>query len=131
MSTTSRRFDQRCADDLLQRDQHLLSASVLGVPEGSDATLYAHALSDIKRMFAGDRRALAALAGYRPLALYRISYSQFAQPPGVYQTLPENQTKTPGLFLAGEFTAASSLNAAIRSGEKCAAAILDSVRPVG
>lgn len=112
------------APTLAPKNQHLLSASVLGVPDGADAALYARALSDIKRMFAGDSAALAALETYRPLALYRIPYSQFAQPPGVYQTLPHNQTKMPGLFLAGEFTAASSLNAAMRSGEKCAAAIL-------
>jgi hypothetical protein len=74
-------------------------------------------------MFAGDSVALEALADYRPLALYRIPYGQFAQPPGIYRMLPQNQTDTPGLYLAGEFTAASSLNAAMRSGEKCAAAI--------
>ena len=112
------------APTLAPKGKHLLSASVLGVPEGDDVTLYARALADIKRMFAGDLAALTALAAYRPLALYRIPYGQFAQPPGVYPTLPENQTKTPGLYLAGEFTAASSLNAAMRSGEKCAATIL-------
>jgi protoporphyrinogen oxidase len=112
------------APTLAPNGQHLLSASVLGVPDGDDATLYSRALTDIKRMFAGDKAALAALGTYRPLALYRIPYGQFAQPPGVYPTLPPNRTSTPGLYLAGEFTAASSLNAAMRSGEKCATAIL-------
>jgi phytoene dehydrogenase-like protein len=111
---------------LAPEGQHLLSTSVLGVPGGDDRTLYARALSDINRMFAGDSAAAAALAGYRPLALYRIPYSQFAQPPGVYNDLPSNQTGTPGLYLAGEFTTASSINAAMRSGEKCAATILGS-----
>ncbi|MES2464213.1 MAG: NAD(P)/FAD-dependent oxidoreductase [Armatimonadota bacterium] len=112
------------APTLAPEGQHLLSASVLGVPPGEEAALYSRAFADIKRMFAGDRAALAALAAYRPLAAYRIPYGQFAQPPGVYQTLPKNQTDLPGLYLAGEFTAASSLNAAMRSGEKCAAAII-------
>lgn len=115
------------APTLAPDGQHLLSVSVLGIPEGDDPTLLSLALSDLKRMFAGDRAALAALDTCRPLAVYRIPYAQFAQPPGIYQTLPQNRTKTPGLYLAGEFTAASSLNAAMRSGEKCAATILGNV----
>ncbi|MBC8102264.1 MAG: FAD-dependent oxidoreductase [Cytophagales bacterium] len=114
------------APTLAPAGRHLLSASVLGVPDGDNTTLFDRARSDLRRMFAGDRQALSALQTYRPLALYRIPYGQFAQPPGIYPTLPGNRTTMPGLYLAGEFTAASSLNAAMRSGEKCAAAILAS-----
>jgi len=105
--------------------QHLLSATILGVPDLSDDELYARGLADLRRMFAGDKKALAALSTYRPLAVYRIPYAQFAQPPGVYERLPSNDTGEPGLFFAGEFTAASSFNAAMRSGEKAAARILE------
>ena len=63
--------------------KHLLSASVLGVPDGDDASLFARALFDLRRMWAGDKRALVALADYEPLAIYRIPYGQFAQPPGM------------------------------------------------
>lgn len=101
--------------------QHLLSATVLGLPAGSDEELYTRGMADLRRIFAGDPRALTALAEYRPLALYRIPYAQFAQPPGVYPTLPDNDSGEPGLFFAAEFTAASSFNAAMRSGEKAAA----------
>jgi len=104
--------------------KHLLSATVLGITEFPDEILFAKSISDLRRMFAGDKAALAALETYRPLALYRIPYAQFAQPPGVYPTLPDNDSGIPGLFFAGEFTAASSLNAALRSGEKCAAHLL-------
>lgn len=104
--------------------RHLLSASALGVPEGSDGELFDRAFRDLGRMLAGDRKALDALSTYRPLALYRIPYGQFAQPPGVYSTLPGNETAVPGLLYAAEFTAASSLNAAMRSGEKAAALLL-------
>lgn len=104
--------------------QHLLSASILGVPEGSDDELFARGMADVRRMFAGDRAALSALSGYRPLHRYRIPYGQFAQRPGVYETLPDNETGEPGLFFAAEFTAASSFNAAMRSGEKAAEHIL-------
>jgi phytoene dehydrogenase-like protein len=102
----------------------LLSASILGIPDGDDATIYALALADLRRMFAGDSPALAALESYRPLRLYRIPYAQYPQPPGVFGSLPKNRTTLPGLFLAGELTAASSLNAAMHSGEKAATFIL-------
>lgn len=105
--------------------QHLLSATVLGTPELSDDELFARALADLRRMFAGDRAALQALAGYEPLRLYRIPYAQFTQPPGLHPTLPDNRSTLPGLFFAAEFTEASSINAAMISGEKCAAAILE------
>ncbi len=104
---------------------HLLSVTVLGIPEGDDSTIYEKSLQDLRRMWAGDRRALAAIRSLSPLAIYRIPYAQFAQPVGIYETLPDSITQTPGLYLAGEFTAASSLNAAIASGEACAKAILE------
>jgi phytoene dehydrogenase-like protein len=104
--------------------RHLLSAAVLGTPAGDDATLYAQGMADLQRMFAGDQGALQALAGYTPLALYRIPYSQFAQPPGLHPTLPDNVTPIPHLYCAAEWTEASSQNAAMISGEKAAVAVL-------
>lgn len=101
--------------------QHLLSASVLGVPPGEDDHLFAQGLADLRRMFAGDRAALAAVEALRPVALYRIPYSQFAQPPGIHPTLPDNSTPIPHLLFAAEFTEASSQNASLISGEKAAA----------
>jgi protoporphyrinogen oxidase len=103
---------------------HLLSATVLGDPPRDDAALYRAALADLHRMFAGDLSAQAALAQYQPLAIYRIPYAQFRQPPGIHPTLPDNRSGRPGLLFAAEFTEASSINAAMISGEKCAAAIL-------
>jgi phytoene dehydrogenase-like protein len=105
-------------------ERHLLSAAVLGAPPLSDEELFARTLADLRRMFAGSGRALRALNGYAPLMAYRINYAQFPQPPGVRATLPDNRTDRPGLYLAGEFTDSSSINGAIASGERCAAAIL-------
>jgi phytoene dehydrogenase-like protein len=105
-------------------DRPLLSASVLGVPAADDATLFARGMADLRRMWAGDHAALAALDGYEPLAIYRIPYSQFAQPPGIHPTLPDNSTPISGLYLAGEFTEAASQNASMLSGERAAVAVL-------
>jgi phytoene dehydrogenase-like protein len=104
--------------------RHLLSATVLGVPALDDAELASRALADLRRMFVGDAAAQRALDGCTLLRVYRIPYGQFAQPPGLHPALPDNQSGRPGLFFAGEFTEASSLNAAMISGEKCAEAIL-------
>lgn len=104
---------------------HLLSATVLGVPPLDDEELFARARADLRCMFAGDHAALQALDGYRPLRIYRIPYAQFAQPPGIHPSLPDNRSGRPGLFFAAEFTEASSINAAMISGEKCAAALLE------
>ncbi len=105
--------------------KHLLSAAILGIPNGDDEAIARRALSDLRRMVAGDKIALRALDTYRPLRVYRIPYGQFPQPPGVYDALPENaDSGLLGVVLAGEYTAASSFNAAMRSGEKAADLIL-------
>jgi phytoene dehydrogenase-like protein len=103
--------------------KHLLSAAVVGLPEGDDETLFRLAMDDLRRMFRGDSAALAALSTYRPLRVYRIPYGQFAQPPGIHPHLPDNVSGTPNLYFASEFTEASSQNAAMISGEKCAEVI--------
>jgi phytoene dehydrogenase-like protein len=100
--------------------RHLLSASVLGVPEYSDDELYAAAEADIQRMLDYDPVAQQAFGQYRRLRIYRIPYAQFAQPPGIHPTLPANRTSQAGLYLAGEYTEASSIDAAMISGEKVA-----------
>jgi phytoene dehydrogenase-like protein len=105
-------------------ERHLLSAAVLGAPPLSDEELFARTLADLRRMFAGSRRALSALNGYAPLAIYRIGYAQFPQPPGTRETMPTNRSGQPGLFFAAEFTDSSSINGAIASGEACAAALI-------
>ncbi|MEI7554044.1 NAD(P)/FAD-dependent oxidoreductase [Candidatus Chlorohelix sp.] len=104
--------------------KHLLSVTLLGNPEMSDEDLFSHALVDLQKMFAGDTAALAALNSYEPLEVVRIPYAQFDQPPGIHPTLPKNTAPTPGLYFAAEFTEASSINAAMISGEKAAKEIL-------
>jgi|HigsolmetaAR202D_1030399.scaffolds.fasta_scaffold01801_7 Phytoene dehydrogenase and related proteins len=105
--------------------RHLLSAMILGSPPASDEELYARTFGDLRQIFAGNKRVLRALHGYAPLAIYRINYAQFPQPPGIHTRLPNNRSARRGLYFAGEFTIASNLNAAIESGERCAQVILE------
>lgn len=100
--------------------EHLLSATVLGIPDMSDEDIYQRAERDLSRMLGDD----APLASYRRMRMYRIPFAQFRQPAGIHPQLPTNHTLLPGLFLAGEYTEASSINAAMISGEKAAKAVV-------
>jgi phytoene dehydrogenase-like protein len=103
--------------------RHLLSATLIGVPSAdSDEQVFRSVRSDLERMFAADRAALAALRSYEPLRIYRIRHAQFPQPPGA--RLPGVRGAVPGLYYAAEWTESSSIHGAMRSGERCAAAIV-------
>jgi phytoene dehydrogenase-like protein len=108
--------------------RHLLSAVVLKVPELDDGQLVVEVMRDLRQMFAGNEHALQALMGYYPLKVYRIRYAQFPQPAGIYGKLPENRTEQPGLYVAAEWTEASSINGAMTSGERCAALVGSELR---
>lgn len=110
--------------------QHLLSASILGEPDLDDDKLFQKGLEDLRKMFAGDQQALNALTNYKPLAVKRVAYAQFAQPAHIHTNLPANATSSPGLVFAAEFTEASSLNAAMVSGEKAAKVIVEQLTAI-
>ncbi len=104
------------------KGQHLLSATVLGLPEMSDQDLVARCRSDISSWFPGKN-----LDPLRHLATYRLRFAQFRQPPGIFGRLPANLTPMAGLVLAGEYTESSSIQGAMESGEKAAQAALASL----
>lgn len=99
--------------------EHLLSATILGAPDLSLEELSTRALDDMQRWFPW-----RSIRGLKPLAAYQIPFAQLVQPPGFRAGLPANRTGISGLYLAGEYTEASSSNGALVSGEKAAAAIL-------
>jgi len=101
--------------------QHLLSCSIIALPELSDEQIVARAREDLARIFG------SAANEVRPLRVIRIPFGQFAQPPGQQSSLPANYTGTPGLYLAGEYTSFASINGAISSGERAARAVITKV----
>jgi hypothetical protein len=96
--------------------RHLLCAVALGGLDLPDAELYRRGIEDVSRWYPE--------ASFEPLALCRIPYGQFAQPPNVHKKLPKNRTDTPGLVLAGEYTEDSSINGSMLSGEKAAEEVM-------
>jgi phytoene dehydrogenase-like protein len=97
-------------------ERHLLYAVALTGMELPDENLYRRGIEDLSRWYPG--------ADFRPLALRRIPYGQFVQPPGIHSRLPENMTQTQGLVLAGEYTEDSSINGSMLSGEKAAKVVI-------
>ncbi|HEY3331232.1 MAG TPA: NAD(P)/FAD-dependent oxidoreductase [Capsulimonadaceae bacterium] len=100
--------------------RHLLSVSILGVPQMNDAEIFAEALEDVGAMFDGDRAATDALTTYAPLRVYRVPYAQPTQLPGP-RRLPIERC---GLHVAGDWTASASINGALLSGERAAMRVL-------
>ncbi len=96
--------------------EHLLSVVSLGGFELSDEEVFRRGVEDVSRWYPG--------LDLAPLAVYRVPYSQFDQPPGIHERLPGNRTGTPGLVLAGEYTEDSSINGSMLSGEKAAREVL-------
>ncbi len=99
-----------------RRGQRLLSVVALKGYDLPDDQIYRRGAEDISWW--------CPSADLEPLAIYRIPYAQFFQRPGIHERLPENHTKTPGLFLAGEYTEDSSINGSMLSGEKAAEEVM-------
>ncbi|WP_253738064.1 FAD-dependent oxidoreductase [Halohasta salina] len=60
-----------------------------------------------------------------PLATDRIPFAQFAQPPGIHDSLPDVRDGGPRTYLAGEYTEWSSIQGAMKSGREAAEAVLE------
>ena len=99
--------------------KHLVSATVLGMPDVDDAQL-AQAVKDELNAWAPDKGTYM----WRFIRSYRIKYAQMRQPVGFTERLPNNATKHDQLYWCGEFTENSSIDGAVRSGMECAALLL-------
>ncbi|MGA9400775.1 NAD(P)/FAD-dependent oxidoreductase [Haladaptatus sp.] len=108
------------APEFSPEGRELLSATFLGLPEESDEELAETVVETLQRWYP-DRD----FAPLEHLHTDRIEFAQFAQPPGVFDTLPTTRTDEGSVYLAGDFTEASSLNAAMESGRKAALAVYD------
>lgn len=102
----------------------LTAATVLG-PEASASTsaLVPRVLEDLTSMYA-----TAQPAGAELLAIYRVPYAQYSQPPGSVARRVPVETGVPGLFLASEVGHSSSLEGAARGGVAAAEAVLRNAR---
>jgi phytoene dehydrogenase-like protein len=102
-------------------DRALLAATFLG----GDALDVAE--SDLLE---ATREALAAwyperlFGGLDPVHTERIEFAQFAQPPGIHDDLPDVRDPAGPVYLAGDYTAWSAIQGAMRSGREAAEAVV-------
>lgn len=98
----------------------LTAATVLGAAAVLDDTeLVPRVRADLAAM--GKTRDASAA---ELLAVWRVPYSQYAQPPGTLGRRVPAVTSAPGLFLASEIGHTSSLEGAARGGMAAAAAVM-------
>ncbi|WP_281268209.1 NAD(P)/FAD-dependent oxidoreductase [Deinococcus irradiatisoli] len=98
--------------------QHLLTVTVLGQPDLDDPGLDTAVRAELATWYG------AGASQLRTLAVERIPYAQYPQPPGYAAHLPGHATHLPGVLLAGEITSMSGIQGALESGEKAAAIVL-------
>ncbi|MEO0854817.1 MAG: FAD-dependent oxidoreductase, partial [Cyanobacteria bacterium J06648_11] len=103
--------------------QHLLSVTVLGLPDENDAELRDRCRKELQTWFPQFDCSML-----HDLKQYRIPLAQFDQPPGIRDRLPSARTPLPGLILAGDYTQQSSINGAMLSGGKAAAIACETAR---
>jgi phytoene dehydrogenase-like protein len=109
--------------DYAPAGKHLVAVSLLGVPDVRDQELAENLKAELGTWFPSKSPYL-----WRFIRAYRIPFAQFPQPAGVYRRLPKNETHTPNLFFAGEFTTNSSIDGAMQSGFRCAERVAENLR---
>jgi len=99
--------------------KHLAAVTILGNPSQSDEELAEIAKAEVSQWITDK-----GVNIWRFIRAYRVANAQMAQPVGFLEKLPNNATSLPGIYQAGEFTANSSIDGAIKSGLECAALLL-------
>jgi phytoene dehydrogenase-like protein len=99
-------------------ERALVAVTTLGTPD-----LSGEALAERARDAIGTWYPEAALSEFDVLHTHRVPFSQFAQPPGVHETLPDARAPDGAVYLAGDYTSDSSINGAMESGRDAARAV--------
>ena len=117
------------APEYAPRGVSLIAASAVGeAANRTDAELEAAARRELAAMSgaAGDSGAEAKTAALSRVAVWRVPYAQFAQPPGWREHRPTIACGIPGLWRASEVLHSSSLEGAARGGQDAARAVMQS-----
>ncbi len=117
------------AAEYAPRGVSLIAASAVGdAADRSDADLEAAARQELAAMAkaAGDAAAEVKTTALSRVAVWRVPYAQFAQPPGWREHRPTIACGIPGLWRASEVLHSSSLEGAARGGRDAARVVLQS-----
>jgi phytoene dehydrogenase-like protein len=105
-------------------DRQLLCATFLEGGEIDPFTASDEELADRTREAFGAWYPERASRGLKRIETVRVQFAQFAQPPGVHETLPDVGAPEGEVYLAGDYTEWSSIQGALRSGRTAAERIL-------
>ena len=108
------------APEYAPADVTLVSATFLGEREEGDEKLAAMTRDALESWFP-ERR----FDRFDLLRTERVSFAQFAQPPGIHDTLPDVRDPDGPVYLAGDYTRWSSIQGAMESGREAARAVLE------
>ncbi|MDJ1432667.1 NAD(P)/FAD-dependent oxidoreductase [Halostagnicola sp. A-GB9-2] len=108
------------APEYAPEDATLVSATYLGEREESDDELAERTGQSLETWYPSRR-----FDRLEPIHTERIRFAQFAQPPGIHETLPRVRDAGDGIYLAGEYTRWSSIQGAMESGRAAAKAVID------
>jgi protoporphyrinogen oxidase len=103
--------------------QQLLSATFLGEQAASDAALGEAVRAALSEWYPENR-----FAELEVLAVDRVEFAQFAQPPGFRASLPAVDEPAGPVYLAGDYTEWSAIQGALRGGRRAAEALLSDRR---
>ncbi len=103
--------------ELAPKGKHLVSVTMIGDHERAPVELAHACLTEIAPWFPQ-----AAVRQWRHIRTCRVTKAQLAQEPGSFKATSSTPTQ-PGIYLAGEYFADSSINGAIRSGMDAAIAV--------
>jgi phytoene dehydrogenase-like protein len=108
------------APEYAPADAELVNATFLGsaAHERDASDLAAKTRQALESWYAD--RSFEAL---EPVHTSRVEFAQFDQPPGVHETLPGHRDPGGRTYLAGDYTAWSSIQGAMRSGREVARAV--------
>ena len=110
-----------------RQGRHLLAATAVGVQATQpDDALHRAAVTQVNAMRSTARLAPLAAGALVPVAVERVPYAQYPQPPGAAARRLGPQTAIRGVWRASEAAHTSSLEGAARGGVLAARAILTS-----
>jgi len=105
-------------------DRELVAATTLGTPDRSSTDLATAAREAVAGWYPA-----ASLGEFEVLHTHRVPRSQFAQPPGVREALPDARGPDDDrVYLAGDYTHSASIHGAMESGLAAARAVREDRR---
>jgi phytoene dehydrogenase-like protein len=106
------------APEYAPEGRELVAVTTLGTPDRPSTDLAAAARETVAGWYPQ-----ASLGEFEVLHTHWVPFSQFAQPPGVHETLPDARDPDGPVYLAGDYTHNSSINGAMESGLAAADAV--------